>query len=262
MDLGLGGRTALVTGASRGIGRAIAEGLAAEGCKVSLIARDPDTLETAKDEIATAHGAGVTASAIDMAQPGGARAAFDFCPDADIVINNAGGIVQGDLTDVDEETWRAAWESKVFGYINLTRDYYRAMKARGSGVIINIIGIGGEKLQYDYTAGSTGNAALIAFTRTVGSASLDFGVRVLGVNPGWIETDRTEPYLRGEAERLFGDAEKWRDVVRTWSLKRLIQPKEVADVVVFLASDRASAVCGEVISVDLGFVARSYGNTD
>jgi hypothetical protein len=262
MDLGLSGRTALVTGASRGIGRAIAEGFAAEGCAVAMLARDRATLDAARAEIAAAHGAEITARSLDMAAPGAARQAFEFCPGADIVVNNAGGIVQGDLTALDEETWRAAWESKVFGYINLTREYYRAMTERGGGVIVNIIGIGGEKLQYGYAAGSTGNAALIAFTRTVGSASLDRGVRVLGVNPGWVETDRTVPYLKGEAERRFGDAEKWRDVVRTWPLPRLIQPKEIADVVVFLASGRAGAVSGEVISVDLGFVARSYGGTD
>jgi NAD(P)-dependent dehydrogenase (short-subunit alcohol dehydrogenase family) len=258
MDLGLAGRSVLVTGASRGIGRAVAEGFAAEGCAVSLVARDPDRLETARGEIAAAHGRAVAAATIDMAERGGAEAAFAVCPEADIVVNNAGGIVQGTLDAVDEETWRAAWESKVFGYINLTRAYYRAMKARGRGVIVNVIGIGGEKLQYDYTAGSTGNAALIAFTRTVGSASLDFGVRVLGVNPGWVETDRTVPYLRSEAERLFGDAEKWRDVTGTWSLARLIRPSEIADVVVFLASDRASAVSGEVLAVDIGFTAKSY----
>ena len=110
------------------------------------------------------------------------------CSDSDILINNAGGVPGGSIEDIDDAKWRAAWDLKVFGYINMSRSFFTLMKARKRGVIINIIGVGGERLDAGYIAGATGNAALMAFTRTLGSTSIDHGVRVLGVNPGPVET--------------------------------------------------------------------------
>ena len=146
----------------------------------------------------------------------------------------------------------------MFGYINATRAYYRSMVARGSGVIINVIGLGAEKLEYGYAAGATGNAALVAFTRTVGSMSLDHGVRVLGVNPGWVETDKAIASLKRRHQDAGGDPARWRDQLVGWPAGRLIAPREIADVVCFLASARASAVCGSIVSIDGGFGARAY----
>jgi hypothetical protein len=175
-----------------------------------------------------------------------------------VLINNAGATPRGDLLQLDEVTWRAGWELKVFGYINTTRAYYADMCKRRSGVIINIIGLGAEKLEYAYAAGSTGNAALVAFTKTVGSMSLDHGVRVLGVNPGWVETEKAIRSLRRRSEDATGNADAWRDFLVGWPAQRLIQPKEIAEVVCFLASARASAVCGSIVSIDGGFGARAY----
>src|SRR5690606_14105416 len=129
------------------------------------------------------------------------------------------------LLQVDEAAWRAGWELKLFGYINLTRAYYADMCVRQAGVIINVIGIGAEKLEYAYTAGSTANAALVAFTKTVGSMSLDFGVRVLGVNPGWVETDKAIQSLRRRSEEATGNPDAWRDFLVGWPAQRLIQPR-------------------------------------
>ena len=123
MDLGLAGRTALVTGASRGIGRAIAESLAREGCHLHLAARDGNALDAARAEIAARHGVRVATHVADLAQRGAPAALVEACADCDILVNNAGAVPRGDILDVDEDAWRQGWELKVFGYISMTVSY-------------------------------------------------------------------------------------------------------------------------------------------
>ena len=258
MDLALTDRLVVVTGASRGIGRATAELLAREGCRLHLVARQPAQLEAAAGELRRRYGVQITTQAADMSRPEATADVFAACPDADVLVNNAGGIVRGDLLAIVDAQWRAAWEPKVFGYINLMRHYFGRMRERRSGVIVNIIGLGAEKVDYDYVAGSAGNAALAALTRAVGSASLDDGVRVVGVHPGWVDTERTMGLLRALAARQYGDAERWPEVLKGWGVNGLVEPREVADLVVFLASERASALCGVTVNIDRGFGARSY----
>ena len=183
MELNLKGKRVLVTGASKGIGRACVEMLSAEGCTVLGASRS----------IA----ASATTKAADLSQRGAAEELAKWAGDLDILVNNAGAIPGGDLQGVDEDTWRKAWDLKVFGYINLTRAVYAAMrnKTRASsspvrGVIINILGNAGERLNPAYIAGSTANAGLMAFTRTLGGASHADGIRVVGINPGPVATDR------------------------------------------------------------------------
>ncbi len=257
MDLGLRGKRALVTGASQGIGRACAESLAREGCNLELVARNREGLETAREQL-NRHGVEITVHALDLTRQGAARDLASACPGIDILVNNAGNTPRGTLLEVDEDAWRKGWELKIFGYINLTREYYRAMVERRSGAIVNVIGIGAEKLEYGYTAGSTGNAALAALTRAIGSVSLEYGVRVLGVNPGWVETEKSKRSLRARAARELGDAERWPELTQDWPRGFLIRPHEIGDVVAFAASERASALSGVVVSVDAGFSARGY----
>ena len=258
MDLGLAGRAVLITGASKGIGRAIAEAFAREGARLTLVARDAVALAELKDELVRAHRVDVAVESADLAERGATQRIAERHPDADILVNNAGAIPRGDITQIDDEHWRAGWELKVFGYIDMTRRYYTRMQQRRAGCIVNVIGMGGEKLDYEYAAGSTGNAALMAFTRAVGSESLEHGVRVLGVNPGSVNTQRTQRSLRFTAQAQFGDAERWPELITDRPAGRLIEPQEIADVVVFLACGRASAVSGTVVSVDMGYAARSY----
>lgn len=255
MDLGLKGKRALVTGASQGIGLACAEALAGEGCDLDLVARSPEGLEKAKARL---KGVKVAVHAVDLTQPGAAAEISKRCAGADILVNNAGNTPRGTLLEVDEATWRQGWELKVFGYINLSREMYRLMVERRKGVIVNVIGIGAEKLEYAYAAGGTGNAALAAFTRIVGGVSLEYGVRVLGVHPGWVETEKAKRGLRARATKELGDAERWPELTRGWPRGHLIGPHEIGDVVAFAASERASAMSGVILTVDAGFSARGY----
>lgn len=257
MDLGLKGKRALVTGASQGIGRACAESLAREGCHLDLAARRPEGLEAARKQLSS-YGVDIAIHPVDLTQRGAARNLAEKCANVDILVNNAGNTPRGTLLEVDEEAWRQGWELKIFGYINLTRELYRGMVARKAGVIVNVIGIGAEKLEYAYAAGSTGNAALVAFTRAIGSVSLDFGVRVLGVSPGWVETEKSKGGLRRRAEKELGDAERWPELTKGWPRGFLIRPQEIGDVVAFAASARASALSGTIVTVDAGFAARGY----
>ena len=131
--------------------------------------------------------------------------------DVDILINNAGDIPAGTVEALTDEDWRRGFDLKVFGYINLTREIYGRMKKRGSGVIINDIGNSGENWDYNYVAGSTGNAALMSFTKAVGGVSLDYGVRVVGVNPGPIATDRMVRIMKRRARDNLGDEARWQE---------------------------------------------------
>src|SRR5207253_389391 len=122
--------------------------------------------------------------ALDLSQSASVDRLASACGEVDILVNNAGAIPGGTLDMIDEKRWREAWDLKVFGYVNMTRAFLDLMVRRGHGVIVNVIGLAGEKFDAGYVAGSSGNASLMAFTRAVGSTSIDKGVRVVGVNPG------------------------------------------------------------------------------
>jgi NAD(P)-dependent dehydrogenase (short-subunit alcohol dehydrogenase family) len=258
MDLGLGGKRVLITGGSRGIGFACAQGFLGEGASVVIAARDQARLAEAQKELSARAQGKVTTVPIDMAAPGSAEALAGAHPDIDILVNNAGAIPGGDLLTVDEAKWRTAWDLKVFGYINLARAVFRRMTENKRGVIVNVIGLGGERMDFGYAAGAAGNAALMALTQALGSRSVDSGVRVMGVNPGLVATERM-PFLMGQrAEKELGDAKRWPEIVAKLDLPlgRPARPEEVANVVVFLASERASYMSGSVVRVDGGAMYR------
>ncbi len=256
MELGLSGRTALVTGASKGIGRAIAEGLAAEGVHLHIVARTAKDLEAAGEAIRTRWNVNVMAHPADLGDGDTCRRVAADVGDIDILINNAGAIPGGDILAVDEPRWREAWDLKVFGFINLARAVYPRMKERGGGVIINIIGLGGEMMDGAYIAGAAGNASLMAFSRALGSKTFDEKVRVIGINPGMVATDRMRSLLETRAEKQLGDRSRWQEYVKHLPQGRPAEPHEIADVAVFLASDRASYVSGTVVTIDGGTVHR------
>lgn len=260
MDLHLTGKRALVTGASKGIGRAIAETLAVEGCTVDIAGRSAATLEQAAVEMRTAiSGADIRVHEADLSREADQRRLAEECIDADILINNAGAAAAGSLDETEMELWHDSWALKVFGYINLSRLFYRSMKARRDGVIVNVIGYAGERLNARYIVGTTANAALMAFTRSTGSQSPDFGVRIMGVNPGYTATDRAEDQMRSFAAKKYGDAERWRDIEADMNLPfgRMATPAEIADMTAFLASSRASYMSGSIVTVDGGAANRN-----
>src|SRR5712671_1850094 len=207
MDLGLRGRKALVTGASKGIGRACAEVLAEEGCDVVLVSRTAADLETVRAKIAGEHNVSVRYFAVDLSDSKNVDRLAAECADTDLLVNNAGAIPGGNIAQIDEARWREAWDLKVFGYINMTRRFYALMAERKQGVIVNILGAAGEAVQSNYITGSTGNASLMAFTRALGGTAPRDGLRVVGINPGPVETDRMVTRLRREAQAQLGDPE-------------------------------------------------------
>lgn len=253
MDLGLSGKRALVTGASKGIGATVAKMLAAEGCNLVLIARDLRQLEALKAEILEQNGnLDVQLLQMDMRAPDASKTIARSAGRVDILINNAGDVPAGGVLDIDEERWRRAWDLKVFGYINLTREIYRDMVEAGSGVILNIVGTAGERPRGNHIAVASGNAALIAFSRALGLESVNHGVRVLAVNPGASETDRQMDRWKAKAAETLGDESRWRELVADYPFGRLARPEEIAAVVTFMASERASYVSGTAVTVDAG----------
>jgi hypothetical protein len=197
-------------------------------------------------------GATVTWSALDLSDSTVIKDLLTMTGTPDILINNAGAIPAGDLLSMDEARWREAWDLKVFGYINMCRAYYAAMKERGSGVILNVTGLAADRFDAGYVAGTTGNAGLNAFSRAVGGRSLNDGIRVLAVSPGAVATERIETLMRTRAQRQYGDPERWQSYLGNLPAGRAAKTEEVADVVAFLASDRAGFVSGTVVTVDGG----------
>ena len=189
MDLKLSGKTVLISGGSRGIGFACAMAFAGEGCAVHIASRSKESLETARDKIRSRHNVPVEIHVADFSKGDTVRAVVDAVAHADILVNNAGAIPRGDIETIAEPRWREAWDLKVFGYINTTRAMLTVMRARKHGAIVNIIGLAGESYNYDYVTGTMGNASLMAFTRAVGSKSVDHGVRVVAINPPATRTD-------------------------------------------------------------------------
>ena len=258
MDLGLRDKRALVTGASKGIGRAVADALAAEGCHLALVARNADVLQAAADEIRAKANVNVETCAADLSTSDGQQTVVAAFPDVDLVINNAGSNPAGEIDQIDEETWRASWDLKVFGYINLCRAYFANMKARGDGVIVNIIGAAGERMNASYILGSSGNVALMGLTKALGARAPDVGVRVVGVNPGLTATERARQMLSTWSEQKFGTSERTDEVLAEMNLPfgRMGEPTEVADLVTFLASPRAAYISGTIVTIDGGAVDR------
>ena len=240
------GKCVLITGASKGIGAAAAQAFAEEGCDLELAARSEALLRNLAGRLTADYGIKAYIHAVDLRQSPDVKRLGEIADRIDVLVNNAGDIPPGTLETIDEDTWRHSWDLKVFGYINLTRIIYRAMKKRGRGVIINDIGMAGERADPNYIAGSSGNAALMAFTRALGARSPDDGIRVVAINPGPVETERTAQFMNRLGDRMG-----------TFPFGRFAHPREIADLMVFLASDRSAYTSGAIFTVDGGISARS-----
>jgi len=257
MDLNLTGQTALVTGGSRGIGFGAAKRLAMEGVHLRLVARDQARLAEAAEELRRMATADIATYPLDLSQPAQREALIAAVTDIDILVNNAGNIPSGTIDEMGDKEWRDVWELKLFGFIDLTRAYFTRMKKKRGGVIINIIGAAGERPDYNYAAGSMANAALMAMTRALGGVSPDFNTRVVGINPGAVETERTIAQSKRHALRHYGDESRWVERRKTRPFGEPQSPDQVGALVAFLASDFARYITGTVITADGGVVYRS-----
>ena len=257
MDLKLAGKTALITGGSKGIGRATAEVFAAEGCNVIIVSRSAETLAAAKAGIAQKSNVRVDTVAADLSDSSKVdQLAKDF-PGIDILVNNAGAIPGGSLLQVDEATWRKAWDLKVFGYVNMCRRFYALMKARKAGVIVNVVGNAADTHDPDYICGVAGNASLTAFTQSLGCVSPRDGIRVVALSPGPVETDRIVTLMKRRAKDRTGDENNWEELRKPLPFQRCASPEEIGAAIAFLASPHSGYTSGSVVTIDGGLSARA-----
>jgi NAD(P)-dependent dehydrogenase (short-subunit alcohol dehydrogenase family) len=255
VDLELTGRTAFITGASKGIGRATAEQLADEGCDLAIAARTEADITQAAREIAERTGRKVTGIAADMTDPQDVRRAVDEAIGAlghiDVLVTCAGSSPGGLLEELTEDQWLASLQLKFMGYVRSVSAVIGHMRERGSGSIVLVVGNDGLKPSYwEMTAGAA-NAADINVASSIAEQYGPLGIRCNTVNPGPVATDRWDGLEKAFARDKEVSQDEAHDLaLRSLPLGRICTPEEVANLVVFLASPRASYINGAHIPVD------------
>ncbi|MDE8345654.1 MAG: SDR family oxidoreductase [Acidocella sp.] len=250
MDLNLRGKVALVCGGSKGIGLACATALRAEGVKVAICARDQAHIDAALAGLP-----GAVGFAADLSDPMAAANMVSAVSHAlgpvDILVNSAGAAKRTPAPELSPAAWRAAMDAKYFTTINVIDPVVKAMAARGSGVIVNIIGNGGKIASPVHIAGGAANAALMLATAGLGAAYAGQGVRVVGLNPGLTETGRVAEGLGATARAAGISIEVARaESIARIPMGRMAKPTEIASAMLFLVSDHASYITAVTISMD------------
>jgi 3-oxoacyl-[acyl-carrier protein] reductase len=255
MEFGLRGRVALVTGGSKGIGKASALGLAQEGADVAICARGHDLLERVAQEIAQQTGRQVFPIVADLNREEDAQrfvhTAVQHFGHLDILVNCAGSSPGGTLLNLSEQQWMESLNLKFMGYVRTTRAAVPFLRERRWGRIINVIGNDGIKpIYFELTPGAA-NAAGINFTLAIAEELAPHGITVNAVNPGPVDTERWWGLVRTMArEKGMSEEAANQRAIRSIPLGRLCTAEEVANVVVFLASEKASFVTGALITMD------------
>lgn len=252
MDLLLSGQVAIVTGASRGIGRAIAETLSAEGMKLVLVARSQPDLGS----LAASLSSESLVLAVDLRRPESAARVVDETLQRfgklDLLVNNAGATKRGDFLALTDEEWQDGYDLKFFGAMRLSRAAWPHLQA-SQGRIVNIIGVGGRAGSAEFTIGGTVNAALMNLTKALADRGVRDGVRVNAVNPGSIATERLQIRMKNYAkERNIPMEAAARQMPHEMKIERFGEPAEIARAVAFLASPQASYIQGAILDVDGG----------
>lgn len=252
MELGLRGRAAIVTGGSKGLGRAIAEELAREGCQVSICARHEDEVLAAADEL-RAMGAKVHAQAADVTDPEQVRAfiaaSAETLDGVDILVNNAGRAHPGNFETLSDEDWREDLDVKLLSMIRCSREALPHMRARGGGRIININAVYGKYPDPAFFATSTIRAACLSFTKALSMELAEARILVNTVNIGYVVTPQWKNIHQRRGSELSEEAFFARMAEAEVPLGRFGTPDEVSGIVAFLASDRASYITGASIDV-------------
>ncbi|MBI2216601.1 MAG: SDR family oxidoreductase [Candidatus Rokubacteria bacterium] len=264
METGLRGKVAMVSGASKGIGRAVAEKLAAEGASLSLCARSSEALRTVAQALEAKHGVPALAVPADLSRGDDIQrwvaATLERFRGVDILINNAGAAQGGPFLRLPDQAWLDGWQLKLFGYIRVAREVFPHLVTRGRGHIVNVIGIAGVQPMENYMIGGAANAALLNFTKALADEGAPHGILVTGVNPGPIRTDRWDGIVvKWGAAKGVTPAEAERDILRGVPLRRPGTPDEVANLVVFLASDLSTYITGTTIAIDGGMTRTIVG---
>jgi NAD(P)-dependent dehydrogenase (short-subunit alcohol dehydrogenase family) len=252
MDLHLASKVGIVTGASRGIGRAIAQALAAEGMQLTLVARSGDQLEELSRSLPTASLVRVA----DLRDPGVAEAVVAATLKRfgrlDLLVNNAGATIRGDFLKLSDESWQDGFALKFFGAMRCCRAAWEPLRA-AHGSIVNIVGIGGRTGSAEFAIGGAVNAALLNLTKVLADRGVADGVRVNAINPGAIMTDRLKVRVeRLAAEKKLSPEAAATEMARSLEISRFGEPAEIAAVVAFLASSPAAYCQGAVLDVDGG----------
>ena len=251
-------RVALVTGSSRGIGKAIARALAHAGAKVALCARDAEAVRKAADEISPGGGRvlGFRADITDKADVRSlVQAIVGRWGQIHILVNNAGANARIPIESDDDAGWRAVVDSTVLGTYYVTREVLRHMPDHAGGRIVNLSSILGRFGVPGYTAYCTAKHGIIGFTRALALEVAGRGIAVNAICPGWVETDMADRGMAETAAILGVTKEEFRrQALAAVPIKRILDPREIADLAVYLASDAASGMIGQAITLDGGQV--------
>lgn len=252
MDLLLSNKVAIITGASRGIGKAIAETLSAEDMNVVLVARSRAELESLAKSLPNDS----LVQAIDLREPDSANqvvaATIEKFGKLDLLVNNAGATKRGDFLRLTDEEWTDGFALKFYGAMRLSRAAWPHLQA-SHGMIINIIGVGGRTGSAEFTIGGAVNAALMNFTKALADRGVKDGVRVNAINPGSIATERLQIRIRNYAKEKDIDLEEAaKRMPREMKIARFGDPAEIARAVAFLASPQAAYIQGAILDVDGG----------
>ena len=260
MDLGLAGKAALVGGASRGIGRAIAFALAREGCRVAICARDRERLEATADEIRSSTGAEVLAVPCDMSQPDDIRrfvaAAVETLGRLDIVVNNAGGPPPGPFEAHDDSAWQQALSQNFMSVVRTVREALPHLRAAGGGRIINITSVAVKEPIPGLVLSNATRLGVVGLAKTLSRELGRDGITVNNVCPGLTLTDRMRE-LYGDRAQAAGRSleDLLAEEAQRIPVGRLAEPEDIAALVVFLASEPARHITGTTIQVDGGSTA-------
>jgi NAD(P)-dependent dehydrogenase (short-subunit alcohol dehydrogenase family) len=263
VNLELTGKTALVTGGSQGIGRAIAFGLAAEGARVALCARDKSRLEQTAQEIRARSSAEVLVVPGDLSRLDEVNRVAATVKERlgrfDILINNAGAIRGGDFLKIPDDQWAGDWSLKILGYVRMARAVFPTMQAQGGGRIINVVGAAARNPTPGYLPGGIANSGLINFSKGLADLGAPSNILVNAVSPAATATTRWESLMAQQAVAAGKSVEALRaEAEGQYPLKRIATPEDIADVVCFLVSARASFITGVCITVDGGATRGVY----